>query len=68
MTSLVKSVVVLFPPMSGVLTLLSWRVFVIDLEILLAKLERPKYLNIITELNKIEVGLAIFFPAMFIPE
>ena len=60
--------VVLDPPMSGVLTLLSSSVIVMALTIRSANMGSPMYLSIITELNKIEVGFAMFFPASFIPE
>ena len=37
-------------------------------DILFANIGNPKYLNIITELNKIDVGFAEFLPAKLIPE
>lgn len=64
----VNSVVVLEPPMSAVLTLPACRVLATAFDTLLANIGIPRYLNIMTELNKMEVGLAIFFPAIFMPE
>jgi len=68
MTYVVNSEVVLVPPMSWVLTCPACNVLATALDTLLANMGNPRYLNIITELKRMEVGLARFFPAMFIPE
>lgn len=68
MTALVKSEVEVSPPMSLVFAIPSVKTSLRALEIWSANLGSPKYLNIITELNNIEVGLAMFLPAMVIPE
>lgn len=68
MTALVKSEVDEVPPISWVLIFPSVKTSLRALEIWSANLGRPKYLNIITELKSIEVGLATFFPAIDIPE
>ena len=54
--------------MSAVLTVPAYSVIATAFEILFANIGNPKYLNIITELNKIDVGFARFFPAKLIPE
>lgn len=54
--------------MSAVLTVPTYNVFATAFEILFANIGNPRYLNIITELNKIDVGFAMFFPAKLIPE
>lgn len=68
MTYLVNSLVVFVPPTSGVFTLPASRVLATDFEILLANIGSPKYRSIITELSKIDVGFARFFPAKLMPE
>ncbi len=68
MTALVKSEVDVSPPMSLVLYFPSYRTSFKALEIWSANLGSPRYLNIITELNNIDVGLAMFLPAIVIPE
>jgi hypothetical protein len=68
MTAFVKSLVEFAPPISGVLTYPAYNVLATAFEILFANIGRPKYLNIMTELNKIDVGLAMFLPAKLIPE
>ena len=66
-TSVVNWVVVEVPPISAVLTLPSFSTFFTASPIASAKIGRLRYLNIITELNIIEVGLTSFFPAILIP-
>ncbi len=68
MTALVNSEVEVCPPMSLVLNLPSVKTSFKAFEIWSANLGSPKYLNIMTELNNIEVGLAMFLPAIVIPE
>ncbi len=68
MTALVKSEVEDSPPISLVLTFPSVNTSLRAFEIWSANLGSPKYLNIITELNNMEVGFAIFLPAIVIPE
>ena len=67
-TARVNSDVEEVPPISLVLIFPSVKTSFKALEIWSANLGSPKYLNIITELNNIEVGLAMFLPAMDIPE
>lgn len=54
--------------MSAVLTVPAYNVIATAFEILFANIGNPKYLNIITELSKMDVGFAMFFPAKLIPE
>jgi hypothetical protein len=54
--------------MSEVLTFPACNVLATAFEILFANMGSPRYLSIITELNNIEVGFAIFLPAKLIPE
>ncbi len=68
MTAFVNSEVDEVPPISLVLAFPSLKTSFKALEIWSANLGRPKYLNIITELKSIEVGLAISLPAIVIPE
>jgi hypothetical protein len=68
MTALVNSEVEVYPPMSLVLNFPSVKTSFKAFEIWSANLGSPKYLNIMTELNNIEVGLAMFLPAIVIPE
>lgn len=54
--------------MSGVFTLPASSVFATDFDILLANIGSPRYRSIMTELSKIDVGFARFFPAKLMPE
>jgi hypothetical protein len=68
MMALVNSEVLFTPPISRVFISPEVITSLMALEIWSANLGSPKYLSIMTELMRMEVGLAIFFPAMFIPE
>lgn len=67
MTARVKSEVELKPPMSLVRTFFSSMTAFKAEEIWSANRGRPRKRSIITELMRMEVGLAMSLPAMFIP-
>ena len=68
MTALVNSEVEVYPPMSLVLNFPSVKTSFKAFEIWSANLGSPKYLSIIIELKSMEVGFAMFLPAIDMPE